>query len=66
MNPSGEGKRLIILYIGSEDGFVPDVLLCFESKKNINDYLDEMNGDVSRVDRGHLTTTKTKFCCRHG
>ncbi|KAF0725463.1 DDE 3 domain-containing protein [Aphis craccivora] len=33
-NPSGKGKRLIVLHIGSEDGFVPGGLLCFESKKN--------------------------------
>ncbi|KAE9530038.1 hypothetical protein AGLY_011500 [Aphis glycines] len=29
-NPTGKGKRLIILHIGSEDGFVPGGLLCFE------------------------------------
>jgi len=45
-NPTGKGKRLIILHIGSEDGFVPGGLLCFESKKNTNDYHDEMNGDT--------------------
>jgi len=28
--PSGKGKRLIVLHIGSEDGFVPGGLLCFE------------------------------------
>lgn len=45
-NPSGKGKRLIILHIGSEDGFVPGGLLCFESKKNSRDYHDEMNGQT--------------------
>lgn len=45
-NPSGKGKRLIVLHIGSEDGFVPGGLLSFESKKNTNDYHDEMNGDT--------------------
>lgn len=29
-NPSGKGKRLIVLHIGSEDGFVPGGLLSFE------------------------------------
>ncbi|KAL4118946.1 hypothetical protein QTP88_011824 [Uroleucon formosanum] len=48
VNPSGKGKRLIVLDIGSEDGFVPDALLCFESKKNSSDYHDEMNGDTFR------------------
>jgi len=32
-NPSGKGKRLIVLNIGSEEYFIPDALLCFESKK---------------------------------
>ncbi|XP_025196242.1 uncharacterized protein LOC112595312 [Melanaphis sacchari] len=48
VNPSGKGKRLIVLHIGSEDGFLPGGLLCFESKKNTNDYHDEMNGDIFR------------------
>jgi len=42
--PSGKGKRLIVLHIGSSDGFVPGGLLSFESKKNTLDYHDEMNG----------------------
>jgi len=45
-NPTGKGKRLIVLHIGSEDGFVPGGLLSFESKKNTNDYHDEMCGDT--------------------
>ncbi|XP_060878094.1 uncharacterized protein LOC132950594 [Metopolophium dirhodum] len=44
--PSGKGKRLIVLHIGSSDGFVPGGLLCFESKTNSTDYDDEMNGDT--------------------
>jgi len=48
VNPSGKGKRLIVLYIGSEDGFLPGGLLCFESKKNTINYHDEMNGDTIR------------------
>ncbi|KAL4126491.1 hypothetical protein QTP88_010713 [Uroleucon formosanum] len=47
-NPTGKGKRLILCHIGSKDGFVPDSLLYFESKKNTNDYHDEMNGDNFR------------------
>jgi len=31
--PSGKGKRLIVVHIGSSDGFVVGGLLCFESKK---------------------------------
>ncbi|XP_022174483.1 uncharacterized protein LOC111036671 [Myzus persicae] len=48
VKPSGKGKRLIVCHIGSEDGFVPDSLLCFESKKNTQDYHDEMNGECFR------------------
>jgi len=47
-NPTRKGKRLIVCHIGSEDGFFPDSLLCFKSKKNTNDYHDEMNGDSFR------------------
>jgi len=44
-NPTGKGKRLIVLHIWSENGFLPVGLLCFVSKKNTGDYHDEMNGD---------------------
>ncbi|KAL4097030.1 hypothetical protein QTP88_021870 [Uroleucon formosanum] len=44
--PSGKSKRLIVLHIGSSDGFVPGGLLCFESKTNSTDYHDEINGDT--------------------
>lgn len=45
-NPTGKGKRLIVLHIDSAAGFVPGGLLCFESKKNTSDYHDEMNGQT--------------------
>lgn len=45
-NPTGKGKRLIVLHIGSTAGFVSDGLLCFESKKNTANYHDEINGDT--------------------
>ena len=44
-NPSGKGKRLIILHIGSDNGFLDGGLLIFESKQT-NDYHEEMNGEV--------------------
>lgn len=44
-NPSGKGKRLIILHVGSENGFVDDGLLIFEGKKT-TDYHEEMNAAV--------------------
>ncbi|XP_008184551.1 uncharacterized protein LOC103309835 [Acyrthosiphon pisum] len=44
-NPTGTGKRLIVLHIGSHKGFLEGRLLCFLSKKNSGDYHDEMNGD---------------------
>lgn len=45
-NPTGKGKRLIVVYIESERDFVQGGLLSFESKKNTLDYHDEMNGDT--------------------
>lgn len=33
VNPTDKGKRLIVLHIGFEDGFVSEGFLCFESKK---------------------------------
>jgi len=45
-NPTGKGKRIIVLHIGSAEGFVAGGLLCFESNKNTSDYHDEMNGNT--------------------
>lgn len=45
-NPTGIGKRLIVAHIGSAGGFVDGALLCFEYKKNTEDYHDEMNGSA--------------------
>lgn len=44
-NPLGRGKRLIIVHIGSEFGFVEGGDLVFESKKT-SDYHEEMTGEV--------------------
>ena len=44
-NPTGKGKRLIVLHIGSDTGFVPNGLLVFESKST-KEYHEEMCGDV--------------------
>lgn len=44
-NPSGKGKRLIILHIGSDAGFVDGGLLSFISKTT-KDYHEEMTGEV--------------------
>lgn len=41
--PSGAGKRIIILHIGSEEGFLQGGELCFIGKKGTNDYHNEMN-----------------------
>nr|XP_023024938.1 uncharacterized protein LOC111513011 [Leptinotarsa decemlineata] len=43
--PSGKGKRLIIAHIGSEDGFLKEGLLSFESCRT-GDYHEDMNSDV--------------------
>lgn len=45
LNPTGKEKRLIIVHILSEEGFVNGGLLVFESKKGSADYHDEINGD---------------------
>lgn len=45
-NPSGKGKKLIVVHIGSSEGFVPGGLLVFESKKNSSEYHDEINGNT--------------------
>jgi transposase len=41
--PSGAGKRVILLHIGNEDGFLEGGLKCFIGKKGGSDYHDEMN-----------------------
>lgn len=43
--PGGRGKRLIIVHINDEHGFVNGGLLCFKSKEK-HDYRDEMNSEV--------------------
>lgn len=43
--PSGKGKRLIIVHVGSSEGFVDGGLLTFISKRT-GDYHEDMNGDV--------------------
>lgn len=45
---SNRNTFLIALHIGSEDGFVPGGLLCFESKKNARDNHEELNGETFR------------------
>ncbi|XP_003241398.1 uncharacterized protein LOC100568659 [Acyrthosiphon pisum] len=46
VNASEEDKRVIVLNIGSEDGFVPGALLCFESKKKTRDFHDEISPKI--------------------
>ena len=43
--PSGKGSRLIILHAGSENGWVSDAALVFQSKKATVDYHDEMTSE---------------------
>ncbi|XP_072398085.1 uncharacterized protein [Diabrotica undecimpunctata] len=44
-NPSGKGKRLIVLHVGSELGFINEGVLLFEGRKT-EDYHEEMNASV--------------------
>ncbi|KAL4153412.1 hypothetical protein QTP88_001245 [Uroleucon formosanum] len=70
-NPTAKGKRLIVVNIGAEEGFVDGGLLVFESKKGSADYHEEMNGDVFfdwlkgviplLKDRGGLTRAKAEI-----
>ncbi|XP_043479938.1 uncharacterized protein LOC122509762 [Leptopilina heterotoma] len=43
VTPSGAGKRVILLHIGNEDGFLPNCMKCFIGKKGSADYHGEMN-----------------------
>jgi hypothetical protein len=45
-NPSGKGKRRIILHIGSNDRFLENGFFVFSSKKKTGDYHEEMNAAV--------------------
>jgi len=45
-NPRCKSKRLIIAHIGSFEGFVAGGLLCFESKENMADNHNEINGNT--------------------
>ena len=40
--PSGKGSRLIILHASSENGWINEADLVFQSKKASGDYRDEM------------------------
>lgn len=42
--PVGKGSRLILLHAGTANGFVPNALLLFSSKKTV-DYHEEMTAD---------------------
>jgi len=46
IEPSSEGKQIIVAHIGSVEGFVEGGLLCFESKTNTANYHDHMNDDI--------------------
>jgi hypothetical protein len=43
--PSGKGKRLIIVHIGSEEGFLKEGLLTFQSC-HTGDYHEDMDSDA--------------------
>lgn len=45
LKSSNKGKRLILLHIGNEQGFLDTGVLLFESKKS-GDYHTEIKGDV--------------------
>lgn len=64
-NPTSKGKRLIVLHIGSQKGFLEGGLLCFTSKKNSLDYHDEMNGDNSTngLSRLFQASIRTRLLC---
>lgn len=43
LTPSGDGRRVILLHIGNDNGFVESCMKCFIGKKGSADYNDEMN-----------------------
>lgn len=43
--PTGPGKRIIILHIGNENGFLDASLDCFLGKTGCNDYHHEINAE---------------------
>ena len=45
-HPSGKGKRLIILHAGSEDGWIPNCELVYQSLEEEGDYHEEMNHQI--------------------
>lgn len=45
-NPTGEGQRLVVLHIGSDEGFLDGGLLCFSPKKKTSNEHDEITGDA--------------------
>ncbi|XP_067141996.1 uncharacterized protein [Centruroides vittatus] len=47
-NPSGKGKRIVLVHIGSNSGFLNGGLYEFESKST-KDYHEEMDGIISKM-----------------
>ena len=43
--PLGKGQRFIVVHAGTSAGFIPNSLLCFQSKST-NDYHEEMDASV--------------------
>ncbi|XP_060881942.1 uncharacterized protein LOC132953567 [Metopolophium dirhodum] len=46
VSSSGKHKCVIVLNIGSEDGFVPGALLCLKSKKKTKNYHNEIDSKI--------------------
>lgn len=44
-NPKGKGERLIVVHMGSEEGFVLGAFLNFHGKKSSENYHEEMDGE---------------------
>lgn len=44
--PTGEGERFVVIAGGTENGFIEDSFLCYETKSSQGDYHGQMNGEV--------------------
>jgi len=58
-NPTGEGKRLIILHIGSDKGFFPGGLLCCY-KAQLSEWLESKGVILDRPFLKHELMTKVR------
>ncbi|KAG8287866.1 hypothetical protein J6590_028749 [Homalodisca vitripennis] len=61
-NPISKGKRVIVLHAGSEDGFVPNALVMFESgKKTAKEKFDSITKDEWKTRCEHVKKVEEEY-----